>query len=220
MFKGLLFIIALGFTAQGHSQVESPVEGYFQLASFEVKEVESGEMSTGEFRDLCKNDRNILGQISSILAVGKEIWQIVEAGRPTLNFTTDSASAIPSKATCVSSLEYWQIPEFRTYQVRYKNLLGMEVITFSYKVIYTYGGQFEGRGQYLANVSVHPMQIDLSWGFDLNVQVKIKEALNMGSHEDPVAGLQFGVQWSAQSLNADLNEDNYLVLGSGEFIEL
>ena len=50
------------------------------------------------------------------------------------------------------------------YEVSYKNLFNLEVVNLRVRLQYTYGGSENGRGKYLANVSLVPAEINETWG--------------------------------------------------------
>ncbi|MCJ8278181.1 MAG: hypothetical protein MJK18_15175, partial [Bdellovibrionales bacterium] len=169
--------------------------------------------------DSDKEDRNL--DINQLINLGKELWQIVKDGEPELNFQSQSATAFPAQAQCLFNLTSWSIPQSRTYRVSYKNGIGSEVISMTYKLIYTFGGQFDGRGNYLANVSIHPAQIYVGWGFKFDAQVHIQDILNIGSAESPEAGMQVALEWSVGNvLNKHQSQDIYFIQGSGPLTAL
>lgn len=158
---------------------------------------------------------------NQLINIGEKIWQIVKAGEPELNFKSKSATAIPAQAQCLFYLSGWSIPQSRTYRVTYKNGFGMEVISMTYKLIYSFGGQFENNGRYLANVSIHPSQISVSWGFSFDAHVHVQDILNIGSSESPEAGMQVALEWSVGSVvNKHKSQEVYFIQGSGPLTAL
>ena len=154
--------------------------------------------------------------LNQLINIGKEIWQIVKDGEPTLDFKDQSATAFPADAECLFNLSSWSVPVSHTYKISYKNGFGMEVISMKYKLIYTPGGQFNGRGRYLANVSIHPAAIYVGWGFSFDAQVHIQDILNVGSAESPDAGMQVALEWKVGSVvNKHQAQEVYFVQGSG-----
>ena len=160
-------------------------------------------------------------EISELISLGQQLWQIVKDGAPVVNFNSFSSSAIPQAAACPFAMAGWSIPQSKTYKLSYKNLFGSEVVSFTYKLIYSYGGTFEGRGAYLANVSVHPADIYASWGQNFNASVSIANVINVGTAADPVAGMQVILEWSVGNvINKFTSQRIYFVDGRGQTTEL
>jgi len=173
------------------------------------------------YREKCEALRGERFDINELINIGQQIWQIVKDGEPTLDFTTKSASAIPAGAVCPFNMAGWSMPLSKTYKLAYKNGFGMEVITFHYKVIFSYGGNFDGRGAYLANVSIHPSNIAVMWGFSFDATVNINNVLNTGTMEDPVAGMEVVLEWNVKNVvNKFKSRKIYYVDGRGNATEL
>lgn len=221
MKKCLLFI-SITFIA---SLSIASTDPYFQLSQPSVELIEEETLSYVSLpeednfsRCLSESadDSNREIDFDMLINVGEKIWEIVKAGEPTLDFKTKSASAIPAQAQCLFALTSWKAPRSATYKVSYKNGFGMEVISMTYKLIYTYGGRFDGVGQYLSQVSIHPAQVQVSWGFDFDASVDVQQILNVGSSESPEAGMQISLEWSVGSVvNKHQASEIYFVQGSG-----
>lgn len=165
--------------------------------------------------------RNERFDLQEILTIGEKIWQIVKDNQPTVNFTSHSASAIPAAAVCAFNLTGWSIPYSRTYKLSYENLWGSSVVDFTFKVIFSYGGNFNGRGAYLANVTVHPVHVNASWGQNFDASVVIANAINVGSSDSPVAGMEVAIDWTVKNVFNNIKSRRiYFVDGHGNLTEL
>lgn len=173
-------------------------------------------------RDACIN-REVDGSldINAIISLGEKIWQIVKDGAPVLEYKAMSVSAIPNGAICPFNMSGWSVPQSRTYKLTYSNMLGMDVITFDYKVIFSYGGKYLEKGSYLTNVSVHPADIYVAWGQSFNANVNMANILNVGTTDEPVAGIQVILEWEVSNpLNKFKSQRVYFVEGRGSVTEL
>jgi hypothetical protein len=155
-------------------------------------------------------------EVGIFLRVGKEIWRIIEENQPVMNTSYNTVSVLPKEVTEWNQMEAWQTPKSSAYQVIYKNLYGIEVIRFSYRLNYTYGGKFNGAGQYLSNVAVSPIHVRVLWGFTLDADVAVKNISNTGSLASPVPGVEVQVNYSVSTIfTKEENAEVFYVRGDG-----
>jgi hypothetical protein len=153
---------------------------------------------------------------SDIIAIGQQVWKIVEANKPVVTTNTPVVHALPRGLNCWAELDQWQAPKTESYQVVYKNGFGMEVVKFRFRLQYTYGGGKHGVGKYLANVTVMPAELNVIWGYTFNADVQVGQTVNLGTHEDPVAGIQMDVKWQVKTvLKESDNSFHFFVQGDG-----
>ena len=159
--------------------------------------------------------------LDKILAIGRKIWNVVENNRPVSSFSTANASALPQGALSWQQLAGWQTPRSYVYRVTYENLYGIDVVDFSYRVVFTPGGSVAGRGQYLSNVTLLPNTIDVAWGYTFNANAAIVNTVNAGSNANPVAAMELLLNWSIETpLKSSKNSASYYVRGDGRFVDL
>lgn len=154
--------------------------------------------------------------LSQIISVGERVWAIVQANHPVVTVNTPVAHALPRGVECWADLERWQAPRARLYEVTYQNGFGTNVVHFRFRLQYTYGGGKDGRGRYLANVAVIPADLDVLWGYTFDANVEVGQAVNLGTHDDPVAGLGLNVKWNVKTVLKDSSSSmNFFVQGDG-----
>jgi hypothetical protein len=233
-FIASLFI-TFTFIGQAYSS-EQALSDYFKLQQPEIVKVSEEILDVNVYpflRNDCDRETynkeqlelRSLGEgmdvIEDIINLGEKIWTIVEAGRPTLDYSIKSANALPSSANCAFELTNWQRPRAVRYQINYRNGFGMNVVSMEYKVIYTPGGKWQNSGSYLANVSIHPSDIQVSWGFSLNATVEVEQIINLGSAEEPAAGMQISLEWDVLNpMNAVKSKEVFFVEGTGDMFQL
>lgn len=155
--------------------------------------------------------------LTAIEKIGTRVWKIIEANRPVVHVESKVAHALPRNVSCWMDLENWKVPKVYRYNVTYKNYFGMEVVNFTFRVIYTYGANYEGRGQYLANVSVHPAELDVLWGYTFNSKVEVQRIINLGTKAEPVAGMEMKLAWQISTPMKDSQQTKiFFVTGKGE----
>lgn len=170
-------------------------------------------------------DGNPLGTIEifvdQIINIGKKIWAIVDAGRPVVNVKIDVAHALPKGLSCWSDLSGWGMPQTKVYNVTYENGLGMTILDYSYRVMFTAGGSADGVGQYITNATFQPAEIYVAWGFNFGAEAQIPSVYNMGTKASPVAAMQMDMKWFFKSPLAH-NEmtETFFVSGKNELVHM
>jgi len=222
------FIITITFSLEAHS---SQTSQYFEISEPEIVKLSEGVLNIdieSDLRAQCENERLIKSQrlevldvLDDVINLGEKIWSIVKDGQPTADYQSKSANALPSSADCAFELTNWQRPMVSTYQVTYKNGFNMTVVSMIYRVIYTPGGKWQGAGNYLTNVSIHPYEINVSWGFNFNANVQADQPINLGSLEDPLAGLQISLEWDITNpMSTSKSKEIFFIEGTGEITKL
>lgn len=152
-----------------------------------------------------------------IVRIGQQVWKIIEDNKPVLEISTPVVHALPRGLNCWSDLENWQAPVTRSYEIVYLNGWDMEVVKFRFRLHYTYGGGKEGRGRYLANVTVMPGELSVVMGYKFNARVEVGQTVNLGSVADPLAGIELNLRWNVQTLVKESeNSYHFFVQGDGE----
>ncbi len=159
--------------------------------------------------------------VKDVIAIGKLIWAIVDAGEPVLDFESERLSVLPKQAKSAFELSNWSSPQSSTYKIVYENMLGFEMVSFSYRVVFTPNGKYQGVGDFLTNVAIEPVEVDVSWGYQLDAQFEAMEVLNIGSEENPIAAVELQLRWSVDTLvQKTLHQSNFFITGTGDWFQL
>jgi len=157
-----------------------------------------------------------LGDVKKWVTLGQKVWDLVRNNQPVVNVKTQTVSVLPLSKPNWTEMETWRGPVAKSYTVAAKNLYGMTVISHTYTVAFHHGGSLGGRGKFLANATIIPTNINVSWGFTLNSKVNVGQPLNTGTMADPVPGLDLGLEWSMSSvLKKSQGTDQFYVRGDG-----
>lgn len=196
-------------------------EAYHTIGSIEVTEVTEKE-PVDEFLYSDKNLGQVIMSIDKLIALGKKIWKIVEAGRPVVQTEfAPTVSVLPnveSPKTAFYEMENWSMPRVKSYRVVYKNLLGMEVVSFTYGVYYQYNGTYKGKGRYLTGVNVDARDVKVAWGFEFNASSSVVAIMNRGSSSNPNAGVTIRINYLAKSVLREIrSSETFHLTGKGEF---
>lgn len=161
--------------------------------------------------------------IEKIVNIAEKVWNMVVSNKPSVNVDSKYAVALPMGVSSPAQLSNWSKPRSYLLSFGFENLYGMDVINVSYKVTYVYGGNYNGKGKYLAAVWAIPVSVDVMWGFSFNMQAYVPDAtvVNVGTTQNPIAALQLKVSWSASSVLKQIDGTGvYYIQGDGYFEEL
>jgi hypothetical protein len=216
MLRIIVFATALTFTSWAHA--DSP--WFWEIQSTDIQLIEETTSANMAVNYDCVSltGNPLTGDVSwdDIVNIGKKAWEIIEAGKPVSHIETPTANALPRGIQCWNNLEHWQAPKVQTYQVVYKNGFGMEVVRFNFRLQYTYGGGKAEKGQYLANVTILPSELNVSWGYNFDARVEVQPAVNVGTQENPIAGLELNLRWTVKTvLKTSENSFHFFVQGDG-----
>ena len=137
--------------------------------------------------------------LDQIINMGKKVWSIVEAGKPVVNVKLNSAHALPKGLSCWSDLSGWKKPQSKVYNVAYENAYGMTMVDFTFRVTFTAGGNANGTGAYITNATMMVANLYVFWGLKFDATVEVPSVFNMGTNDNPIAGMQMNMNWKVDS---------------------
>ena len=198
-------------------------EDYFTISEITVTELEVSDdlVWAPQYIGFDKNIGSAIMVIDKLIALGKKIWPIIEAGRPVVDINMAAAiSVLPrtedGDAVAFYNMDSWNMPMARTYKVEYKNGFGMKVIAFDYTVNFQYGGKYNDTGAYITGLNVQASNTVVSWGFDFNAKSQLISIVNHGSKTNPVAGATIRIDYIAKSILRQINtSESFHVSGKG-----
>jgi hypothetical protein len=101
---------------------------------------------------------------------------------------------------------------------QFKNLYGVTVVDFSYRIVFSYGGSLGGKGQYLSSVTVIPHNLSVYWTFKFSSSVAISGIMNAGTKENPLAAMQVDVRYQVDSTVSYIESSgSFYIRGDGLF---
>lgn len=138
--------------------------------------------------------------VDKIINIGQKIWNVVEKGKPVANYSSTSANALPENATRWDQLETWNLPKSKIVNVVYKNVYGIEVIRFTYRIVLLYGGSAGGIGKYIGYANVEPLEMTTAYMYTFNVKAAVEAVYNMGTKKNPLAGMLLNISWTVETV--------------------
>ncbi len=164
---------------------------------------------------------NILMMTKQLIALGKEIYKIVEAGKPVTTVTSQPIEILPKddKGGYIPAMQLhdWKAPVVKKYSVKTKNYLGISPISFDFMLIFSYGGQDNGKGKYITGAEVRPTNIDIKWGYNFDAEFKVQNIMNQGSSDSPVASAVLMLEYKISTvLQTHIGNKTFFVNGLGQ----
>ena len=160
-------------------------------------------------------------QILPWISLGEKLWALITSNKPVVSVSTKRAFVLPVAEQDWTQMENWKGPAAHTYKLQYKNGFGSTVITHVYTIAYNYGGTYNNQGQFLANVTVIPSQVDVAWGYTLNTSVELGDAVNTSSKTNPIPGIEVQIITKIDTtFKHGETRDGFFVKGSGECVPL
>ncbi|QDK46348.1 hypothetical protein DOM22_14825 [Bdellovibrio sp. ZAP7] len=218
-------VLALSvFSSLTFAQSNQRAEDYFKIKNVIVRDVT--EVASEAMLQLQSDCSTLavaagtwdLSSIGEVVNIGKTVWEIIQAGKPVTSSKFDTANALPSGVKCWTDLQGWSGPQYRTYNVQYKNGFDMVVVDFTYRVMYTTNGTVKGVGRYITNATILPADLSVAWGFEFNVQANIPSVTNIGTTQNPIAAMQMNLHWTLDStVSHQESTQSYFVTGEGVF---
>lgn len=199
-------------------------EAYFTISSVEVNEVQDADefvIDTLPSNNKAVDLGAIIMTVDKLIALGKKIYAIVEAGKPVVNANlSNKVSVLPNvdkPNAAMYAMSNWQAPKTRVYNVAFKNLFGMKVVSFNYAVTFEWGGKHKGKGAYIHAARIAADQVDVAWGFNFEASTEAVSIVNRGSEENPVAAVTFKLNYTAKSMLKEIqSEESFYITGDGD----
>ena len=138
--------------------------------------------------------------VDKIINIGTKIWNVIEKGKPIANYSNQTANALPQGALRWNQLQNWKQPTSKVYSAVYKNLYGVEVIRFVYRVVLLAGGNVGGVGKYIGYASVEPVEMTTAYMYNFDAKATVESVYNLGSSSNPVAGMLLKLTWTVKTV--------------------
>jgi hypothetical protein len=196
------------------------------IDSVEVYEVETPKALAQNLVEI-RSDKSleeIALIIDGLLAIGKKVWPVIDANRPVINTSTlaPSISIIPEVEPGAAKAELakmanWSAPKSVSYRVVYRNVFKMEVVSFTYTIMFQYNGSYKGKGKYITSLKTQASEVSAAWGFNFDAASELVNIANVGSDEAPVASGILQVSYKVRGLlNEMRNAQSFYVDGKGD----
>lgn len=172
--------------------------------------------------DAIDNTGRVIQTARDFVALGEAIYELVQKGKPKNQTEYAPISVVPKdpmtkEVVDIFDLEGFSMPVEKNYIANISNKAGGQAVNFSYKVLYSYGGSYNGTGKYLTNVLILPGAVKTSYGWDFNATMKLSGMMNHGTRAEPVAGIMVTIKYQMNSWSAAYERNDTIhITGNGE----
>lgn len=213
LVSGLLLMQLLA----SHAHAAKIEDSAFTISSVSVTEVRS---MYGNVELPANPIGEIIQIVDGLLALGKKVWPIIEAGKPVItNKLSPAINIIPHlerEGGILGEMEKWSRPEVRSYRVSYKNGYNSEVIAFTFTLFFQHSGVYNGVGSYVGNLTVQASEVYVAWGFNFEASSELVGIANVGTSASPVASAIIKINYIAKNIiNEHRGAQSVYVDGNG-----
>lgn len=145
--------------------------------------------------------------LDMIVNLANQTWEVIKANQPVVNVQFNFANALPRGLTDSSALAGFSDITSKSYRIRGTNGFGMTVYDVTMTAVHQYGGQYDGKGQYLESVAIVPSNVSVLWGYTVNYSVDKVSTTNGGTSENPIAQLTLQAKFKVETV-VQKNETN------------
>ena len=100
-----------------------------------------------------------------LIALGKEIYAIVEAGKPVVKLESNPVHVLPrtSAGSTIEAIDLqgWSMPKVKRFRYEAKNYLNIKPVVIEFMLIFSYGGNHDGVGKYISGAQIKPTFVDV-----------------------------------------------------------
>jgi hypothetical protein len=162
------------------------------------------------------------GASDIIVHIGKSVWDFIQNNKPTVDYKSDWAGAIPPQCnvdgvydwTCMGGFKN---TESKEYTMKWK-IAGNTVSEFSWKFAWDYDGYYGDHvGKFIMNAGCRLTNLKGGVNQDVKAWVETREPVNLGTPDKPLAGLDVAVYFSSSSVNADIISCTATTKGDGDY---
>jgi len=144
--------------------------------------------------------------ISTIIQIGKAVWEIIKEGKPVVDYKTDWAGAIP-KGLQWNELEGFTDYKWGPFEWDFNNVVGMTNVKFHWNFAWSCKGSYNGHGAFIMNAGAAVVEIYAAWGYTVDVTCTVdSNPVNYGTKVDPIAGLAVEVTLNVKSVLQSFTE--------------
>lgn len=161
-----------------------------------------------------------------VVALGEAVYELINKGRPVINTSYEPLSIVPKDPMSKEfidpmDMEGFSMPVEKMYRTRIKAFGMTEAVVFEYKLIYSYGGSYNGAGKYLTGVNIIPVRVVAKRGYSVNSTMSMTGMMNHGTRANPVIGIMITVKYQIGNSGKVMERnDTFHITGAGQMRSL
>lgn len=161
-----------------------------------------------------------------VVALGEAIYELINKGRPVINTSYEPLSIVPKDPMSKEfidpmDMEGFSMPVEKMYRTRIKAFGITDAVVFEYKLIYSYGGSYNGAGKYLAGVNIIPVRVVAKRGYTVNSTMSMTGMMNHGTRANPIVGVMLTVKYQIGNSGKVMERnDTFHITGAGQMRSL
>ena len=236
MIKSKVLIAVLVLTSLGAQAYDTRDNDFYTITSIEVKEITTDVFNQRVAKtisedlyfpdqvitpDPIENAGRVITIARDLVALGQEVYTLVNKGRPSAVTKYAPISVVPrigKEPVDILETEDWKMPKKKNFQITYKNKLNVKVVDFRFSVMWAYGGKYNGVGAYITSAQIIPDYVNVLWGFDFTATMKLGGIQNGGKRTNPIAQATLLLEHSVSNIFKATSKVNaYVIDGNGGF---
>ncbi len=177
-------------------EVRTPAPAVMQLKKAKLSIMNlNPRLDVEDSDDLDTGDTGGLGDLlegidlSTVINYGVKVWEVVKANEPVVTQSHMYANALPQGLKSAYELEGASPYQYRSFRISAKNYLGFTVYDVVLTLAHQYGASYEGKGAYITSAAIIPSDVNVLWGYTVDLNVKEISTANVGSKTSPIASL-------------------------------
>lgn len=155
--------------------------------------------------------------ISDIVNMAQAGWKIIEDGKPSAQITGSTCNAVPHVDDW-QSLSSPQGTNRLLWRLKYTNGFSIDVVLVRFELKWEYAARYHNGGAFISNCWLHVPQCDVKFGYNVNLDFKVRNPTNSGSDAAPDARLPITVSGAVTTpFWTDNTEWDFTVYGDGNW---
>jgi len=127
--------------------------------------------------------------ITEIINFGWNAWKVIEANKPNLKSKNSYANALPAEAKGPGAVEGFSEIQYKSYRRTATSWYYGTAFDITYTLAHRYNGRYDGRGKYLDVVTIFPHNVNVSWSYNVEMNVDKIAVNNLGTKENPIGSV-------------------------------
>jgi len=136
---------------------------------------------------------------ATLILIGKTLWAIIKENKPEANLETNLNAVIP-KGTTWTDMAGWRQNKWPGWQWTLVNGFGATTVDYKWSFNFLCNGNYQNIGKYIENAGAFPMDLQVAWGYSVNVKGQVLNPFNYGTVKDPIAGLTLSMTMDSNTV--------------------